>query len=126
MFSTDLDLSALDIYRFYKARFQIEFVFRDAKQFTGLADSQARAQEKLDWHFNASFTALNVTKIIDRLGKEKLDSDRAFSMASWKVRFYNEILIDRVFSMLNVNSTSIKLTPLFEELRNHGAVSYAN
>jgi len=30
LFSTDLLLSASDIYRFYKARFQIEFLFRDA------------------------------------------------------------------------------------------------
>jgi len=36
LFSTDLELAAKDIYRFYKARFQIEFLFRDAKQFTGL------------------------------------------------------------------------------------------
>lgn len=28
LFSTDLDLSPLDIYRFYTARFQIEFIFR--------------------------------------------------------------------------------------------------
>ena len=32
LFSTDLGLSALDIYRFYKARFQIEFLFRDARK----------------------------------------------------------------------------------------------
>ena len=32
LFSTDIGCSALDILRYYKARFQIEFVFRDAKQ----------------------------------------------------------------------------------------------
>ena len=36
LFSTDLDLSAEKILKFYKLRFQIEFLFRDAKQFTGL------------------------------------------------------------------------------------------
>jgi DDE superfamily endonuclease len=38
LFSTDIALSAKTIYRYYKARFQIEFLFRDAKQFTGLSD----------------------------------------------------------------------------------------
>jgi IS4 transposase len=36
LFSTDTELDAGWIYRYYKARFQIEVLFRDAKQFTGL------------------------------------------------------------------------------------------
>jgi Transposase DDE domain len=63
LFSTDLTQSAQDIYRFYKLRFQIEFLFRDAKQFTGLGDCQARDVKKLDFHFNATFTALNLAKL---------------------------------------------------------------
>ena len=47
LFSTDLTLDALAIVKYYKARFQIEFVIRDAKQYTGLMDSQAR-NSKLD------------------------------------------------------------------------------
>lgn len=35
-FCTDLSMSACDIFDLYRTRFQIEFVFRDAKQFTGL------------------------------------------------------------------------------------------
>jgi hypothetical protein len=54
LFSTDIQLAAKDIYRFYKARFQIEFLFRDAKQFTGLADCQARCSSALHFHFNAT------------------------------------------------------------------------
>jgi IS4 transposase len=42
LFSTDIHIGASDILDFYKARFQIEFIFRDAKQFTGLTDCQAR------------------------------------------------------------------------------------
>ena len=36
LFSTDTELDAKTLVRYYKARFQIEFIFRDAKQFTGL------------------------------------------------------------------------------------------
>ena len=42
LFCTDLELNAYSIYLYYKARFQIEFLFRDGKQFTSLADCQAR------------------------------------------------------------------------------------
>jgi IS4 transposase len=31
LFSTDTELDATSIYRYYKARFQIEFLFRDAR-----------------------------------------------------------------------------------------------
>jgi hypothetical protein len=44
--------------RYYQARFQIEFLFRDAKQFTGLMACQARSEEALLKSFNASFAAL--------------------------------------------------------------------
>jgi len=53
LFSTDIHIDVSDILDFYKARFQIEFIFRDAKQFTGLTDCQARDFTKLDFHFNA-------------------------------------------------------------------------
>jgi len=48
LFSTDSDLDPLQLYRGYAARFQIEFIFRDARQFTGLADCQARSPQALD------------------------------------------------------------------------------
>jgi hypothetical protein len=63
LFCTDLKLNPYSIYLYYKARFQIEFIFRDSKQFTGLADCQARDLTKLDFHFNSSLTALNLAKL---------------------------------------------------------------
>ena len=63
LFSTDLKLDAKNIYQFYKARFQIEFLFRDAKQFIGLNDCQARCRKALHFHFNATMTALNLIKL---------------------------------------------------------------
>ena len=35
IYSTDIELDAMTIVKYYKARFQIEFVFRDARQYTG-------------------------------------------------------------------------------------------
>ena len=50
LFSTDINLAAARLYRYDNARVQIEFLFRDAKQFTGLTDCQARSQAKLAFH----------------------------------------------------------------------------
>jgi hypothetical protein len=63
LFSTDTDLEPERLYDYYKARFQIEFIFRDAKQFTGLGDCQSRQQSALDFHFNATLAALNLAKL---------------------------------------------------------------
>ena len=62
LFSTDVHLPPEQIVEYYQARFQIEFIFRDAKQFTGLSDCQARHLPRLDFHFNASLIALNLAK----------------------------------------------------------------
>ena len=55
---TDPKLSPKRICRFYRALFQIEFVFRDAKQHLSPNDYQARSQAKLHFHFNTVFAAL--------------------------------------------------------------------
>src|SRR2546429_2464144 len=58
--STDCELSAELIFQYYAARFSIEFLFRDAKQFTGLVDCQARDQKALHFHLNAALAAVNI------------------------------------------------------------------
>lgn len=63
-FSTDENMSGRDVMQYYCTRFQIEFCFRDAKQFVGLTDCKARDTRKPDFAFNSSFTAVNVAKIM--------------------------------------------------------------
>ena len=48
----------------YHTRFQIEFGFRDIKQFTGLENSQGRSGNKLNFHFNTALTTVNIAKIM--------------------------------------------------------------
>jgi hypothetical protein len=57
LFSTDTHLSAELIFKYYKARFSIEFISRDAKQFAGFSDCQAHDQEALHFHFKPRFRA---------------------------------------------------------------------
>ncbi len=122
LFSTDTKLDAETIYRYYKARFQIEFIFRDAKQFTGLSNCQARRQESLDFHFNASLTALNLAKV-DAYFSFDYDPDTPFSMATQKMVYFNEHLLEKVFSILDLDRSLIKCNPEFETLRTYGAIA---
>jgi len=122
LFSTDPELDAETIYRYFKARFQIEFIFRDAKQFTGLNDCQARRQDSLNFHFNASLTALNLAKVDAYLSFD-YDADTPFSMATQKMVYFNEHLLEKVFSILDFDLSLIKCKPEFEALRTYGAIA---
>ena len=121
LFSTDLSLDAKTIVRYYKARFQIEFLFRDAKQFLGLNHCQARCSTSLHFHFNASMTALNLLKLEDR--QHQSAGGRVISIASWKTRKANAHLLERFSSYLGLDFSSIKSRPDFEQLCNYGAVA---
>ena len=81
--STDIELHAQTLVTYYQARFQIEFLFRDAKQFTGLTHCQMRAEKALDFHFNASLATLNLVRVTEVLAAAGAPL-KAFSMASWK------------------------------------------
>ena len=120
LFSTDTELEAMTIYRYYKARFQIEFLFRDAKQFTGLTDCQARSESALHSHFNACFTALNLIKWQDR---QLSPQRKPISVSSWKHRFFNMLMIERISSNFALDLSLIKSSPLYEELCNFGAIA---
>ncbi len=122
LFSTDTELDAESIYRYYKARFQIEFLFRDAKQFTGLNDCQARRRESLDFHFNASLTALNLAKVDAYLSFD-YDADTPFSMATQKMVYFNEHLLEKIFSILDLDLSLIKCNPDLDALRTYGAIA---
>lgn len=69
-FSTDLSLCGEQVVEFYRLRFQIEFCIRDAKQYTGLGDSQSRKRRAMDFAVNLSFAALNMAKLV--IHKENL------------------------------------------------------
>jgi hypothetical protein len=126
LFSTDIDQDAQQILTDYQARFQIEFIFRDGKQFTGLADCQSRDPQKLDFHFNASLAALNLAKYQAQLQQPSSDTDRkadVFSMASHKRVAFNDHLLERFISQLDLNPTLIKSHPNYLNLRSYGVLT---
>ena len=91
-FSTDLDMAAKDIIEYYRTRFQIEFCFRDSKQFTGLNDCQARDLRKLDFAFNVSLASVNAAKVMRQRYYPSL------SIGLLKACLSNIYMLKRIFS----------------------------
>jgi DDE superfamily endonuclease len=120
--STDPELNGHKLVELYAARFQIEFLFRDSKQFTGLLDCQARAASALDFHFNASLATLNLVRAED-LGMPQGQEPHVFSMASGKQCHFNERLLDVFMEKLALDPTWVKNQACYDELRTYGAIA---
>jgi hypothetical protein len=120
-FSTDLKMGGMKIVSYYRSRFQIEFLYRDAKQHCGLEDCQARSQNKLNFHFNAALTTVNLAKI-HWLDNRKSDAE-PFSMANFKTVCHNMLLLDRFFSLFAINPNTAKNIPKVKELYDYGLIT---
>ena len=120
--TSDEKLAARTVVRYYQARFQIEFLFRDAKQFTGLTDGQARDAQALDCHCNVALATLNLVRVseVQATGTNALP---VFSVASWKQRKFNERLVETIITKLDLEPTFIKNHPRYEEIRTYGAIA---
>jgi hypothetical protein len=118
-FSTDMTLSGCDIYCYYKARFQIEFLYRDAKQYTGLEHCQSKSETKLDFHFNTALTTVNVAKAVYHLS-QPTESRTPFSMADVKTEYSNEMMWNLIISKCGICPHSPKLKSAREFVINFG------
>jgi len=99
-----------------------EFIFRDAKQFTGFEDCQARDAEKLAFHFNASLTALNLAKL-EAMQQHSGEHPFVFSIASVKRRRFNHHLLERFVCNLDLEPSQIKSHPNYANLCNYGMIT---
>lgn len=120
--TTDLELSTDKILEYYQTRFQIEFLYRDGKQHTGLNDCQARSQNKLDFHFNMLLTTINIAKITHWLSIPK-EKRKSFSMVDIKTRYHNELLMNRTFAMFAIKPNNAKNKKKILELLDYGLIA---
>ncbi len=122
LFSTDLSLTGSEILQLYRLRFQIEFLFRDAKRFTGLTDCQARDQQALHFHFNTSLSAVNLAKL-DLLTRQHPEQAFVFSLSSYIHRSFNHRLLSRLLSNLDLDPTCPKVNAAFTHTLAFGSAS---
>ena len=119
-FSTDLDMDGQAIFERYRLRFQIEFLFRDAKQHTGLAHCQALSGNKLYMHVNLALTAVSVARAV-HWAKLPNRENTPFSMKDIKVLYFNMLLADRFFTMFEIDHQNTKNHAAVEEFYAWGA-----
>ncbi len=122
LMSTDVALSGAQVVSLYASRFQIEFLFRDAKQFTGLTDGQSRDAKGLHFHLNASFAALNLLRA-EHLLEHTNHTQTPVSIDSLKRRHFNELILRRLFFQLGLDPSSEKIQPVFDEVRQLGCLA---
>lgn len=121
-FSTNIDRSGVSILINYKARFQMEFNFRDGKQYTGLEHGQGRSKNKLHFHFNASLTSVNIAKCIIR--NEVVESTSIpLSVGDLKIQLQNRNMLYRIFSIYGFDHKLIKLNTEYEQVINFGSIA---
>ena len=97
LFSTDLNLSADQLVDFYRLRFQIEFNFRDAKQYWGLEDFMNVSEIALTSAVNLAFLMVNLSHI---LLKPYRDHDPHFSVLDLKALFRAQRYLSETIKML--------------------------
>ncbi len=121
-FSTHLETEGTDILIYYKARFQIEFLYRDAKQFTGLEQCQSRKEQSLYFHFNASLTTVSLAKAVHHLNQH-FEKRKSFSMTNIKTQYNNQLLLNRFISAFGINTEPTKNKSIYLKLCEFGKIA---
>lgn len=109
-FLTETEVSGKDVCDIYRTRFQIEFCFHDGHQFTGLLDCQARDEKALDFTYNASLAAVNITKVMRKQTKTPL------SIGQIKSLMVNAHFIKRFFDLSGIDPNKTFNDKLIKEL----------
>lgn len=120
-FSTNLKQDTYQIVTYYRSRFQMEFIFRDAKQFTGVNTCEARSQAKINFHTNLALTTVNLAKI--DWFSNKINAKLPFSMADYKTQFNNELMINQFIRRFGINPNLTKNKKIINELMDYGKIA---
>lgn len=121
-FSDDLQMDGTQLYTYYKSRFQVEFLYRDAKQYTGLEHHQSRSEQKLDFHFNASLTAVSLAKVAHYLS-QPIKERGSFSMADIKTEHFNRLMLDSFICIFGIDPNEAKKHPGYQKLVTLGKIA---
>ena len=107
LFSTDLSFTPELIIEYYSLRFQIEFNFRDAKQYFGLADFRAYKTTQVDNSVGLAFFMVNFSKIVRKKVIE-LWQITNLSILDIKAGFRAEVQLQRLIKLLDLDPITIK------------------
>lgn len=120
--ATDLTIAGADLYLYYHLRFQIEFIYRDAKQHLGLTHCQSTQQQRLAFHHNFALSLLSLVKITHWL-TQPLESRKSFSIHDIKAQYFNERFLNRIFSVFAISPEQQKNNPNMQSLTNYAKIA---
>jgi hypothetical protein len=119
LFSTDLELAYDKIIRFYSLRFQIEFNFRDAKQYWGLEDFMNVEETAVTNAANLSFFMVNVSQAL--LQPFRL-TQPDYSILDLKSHYRGHRYAIETIKMLPQKPDANLLASIFERIAHLGAI----
>jgi putative transposase len=119
LFSTDLELSYEKIIDYYTLRFQIEFNFRDAKQYWGLDDFMNVKETAVTNAANLSFFMVNFSTILLRRFR-KTNPD--FSILDLKSHYRGCRYVSETIKLLPQKPEGVLLAEIFEQIAHLGMV----
>jgi hypothetical protein len=110
LFSTDLELPFDKLIEYYKLRFQIEFNFRDAKQYWGLEDFMNVEQTPVTNAANLSLLMVNLSHLLLDRYRSK---DPAFSVLDLKAHYRGYRYVVETIKMLPQKPEGSLLAAIF-------------
>lgn len=122
LFSTDLGLAGMKIIRFYSLRFQIEFNFRDAKQYFGMSDFKNTKEIQVNNAVGLSLFMDNVSLILIEKAKKVWKED-FISIQDLKAHFRAEKYLADILNTLEIPEKVILNHEAFIDIGKIGAVN---
>jgi putative transposase len=119
LFSTDLKLSYEKLYDFYSLRFQIEFNFRDAKQYWGLDDFMNVKETAVTNAACLSFFMVNFGSILLHRFRE---TNPEFNILDLKSHYRGCRYVSETIKLLPQKPDGILLAEIFEQIARLGMV----
>jgi putative transposase len=119
LFSTDLELDYEKLIKFYSLRFQIEFNFRDAKQYWGLEDFMNIKETAVTNAVNLSFFMVNFSHGLLQSHRKK---NQDFSVLDLKSHYRGYRYACETIKMLPQKPDAILLADIFQKIARLGAI----
>jgi putative transposase len=123
LFSSDLELTFDKIIDYYCLRFQIEFNFRDAKQYWGLEDFMNVKEVPLTNALNLSLFMVNLSQVLLR---EFRQNNPESSILDLKAYFRAAKYFEETIKMLPQKPEPILLEQIFEQVASLGCIHPVN
>lgn len=119
LFSTDLDQAFDKIIQFYSLRFQIEFNFRDAKQYWGLEDFMNIKETAVTTAANLALFMVNFSKALLQPFRQ-IESE--YSILDLKSHYRGYRYARETIKMLPQKPDAILLADIFQRIAQMGAI----